>query len=112
MPFHRASACRSGFVYSSPAVLKLVSPDLPITTWSCTEIPSFSPAATISRVISMSAFEGVGSPDGWCAPYDARFAHLLLFTFTLHIILEIRGDSNVRLRCEYQLLRFLLVTYW
>jgi hypothetical protein len=34
-------------------------------TWSCKTIDSASAAARISRVMSMSAAEGVGSPLGW-----------------------------------------------
>jgi hypothetical protein len=37
----------------------------PAITWSWTTMPSFSAASTISRVISMSDFDGVGSPEGW-----------------------------------------------
>ncbi len=51
--------------YSSPALLKLVWPDLPMITWSWTAMPSFSAASTISRVISMSDLDGVVSPEGW-----------------------------------------------
>jgi hypothetical protein len=33
--------------------------------WSCTSTPSLSPAWMIFLVMSMSAMEGVGSPEGW-----------------------------------------------
>src|ERR1700756_5148105 len=33
--------------------------------WSCTAMPSGRATSTIALVISMSAREGVGSPEGW-----------------------------------------------
>jgi len=38
---------------------------MPFTRWSWMAMPSPSAAALISRVISMSSREGLGSPLGW-----------------------------------------------
>lgn len=43
----------------------LTWPLLPMITWSCTEMPSGFAVSIIVFVISMSAREGVGSPEGW-----------------------------------------------
>lgn len=43
----------------------LAYPLRPMMMWSCTAIPSRLPASMISFVISISARDGVGSPDGW-----------------------------------------------
>ena len=51
--------------YSSPSVLKLLWPDLLMTMWSWTAMPSLAAASWTSRVISMSALDGVASPEGW-----------------------------------------------
>src|SRR5215510_14033689 len=48
-----------------PSPRKLAWPFLPTTMWSWTTTPSGLPALTICFVISISAFEGVGSPEGW-----------------------------------------------
>jgi hypothetical protein len=44
--------------------LKLVCAFRPTMMWSCTSTPSLSPACTIFLVISISASDGVGSPEG------------------------------------------------
>lgn len=50
---------------SRPVLRKLSSRLFPMIRWSCTVIPIVPAAATICRVISMSAALGVGSPEGW-----------------------------------------------
>jgi hypothetical protein len=49
----------------SPRLLKLAWPDLAMTIWSCSAMPSFSQASFTSRVMATSPDEGVGSPLGW-----------------------------------------------
>ena len=49
---------------SSPRLRKLAWPLRPITRWSWMEMPSASAAALISRVMSISSREGLGSPLG------------------------------------------------
>ncbi len=44
---------------------RLVWRPRPIMTWSCTVTPSEAATLTMSRVTWMSAFDGVGSPEGW-----------------------------------------------
>jgi hypothetical protein len=44
---------------------KLAWPSLPTMMWSCTAMPSVRDTSMISFVISMSARDGVGSPEGW-----------------------------------------------
>jgi len=50
--------------HSNPSALKLAVPPRPITMWSCTAMRNALAASTTSRVISMSARLGVGSPLG------------------------------------------------
>jgi hypothetical protein len=47
-----------------PSALKLATPSRPTTRWSWTAIFKVRPASMTWRVISTSADEGVGSPDG------------------------------------------------
>jgi hypothetical protein len=58
----RFSATSSHISFSA---FKLAWPSLPTMRWSCTEMPSGRATSTIARVMSMSAREGVGSPEGW-----------------------------------------------
>ena len=48
----------------SPWALKLTAISPATRTWSCTAIRSARPASTSSRVMAMSAVDGVGSPPG------------------------------------------------
>lgn len=48
----------------SPLAFMLIVSNAPTTRWSCTLISSGASARSISRVRSMSAREGVGSPLG------------------------------------------------
>src|SRR6516162_10990418 len=52
-------------VHMSFRSLKLRCPCLPMMTWSCTAMPNTWQALMMALVISTSACEGVGSPDGW-----------------------------------------------
>src|SRR4029453_16626822 len=47
------------------SALRLAWPSLPTMRWSCTAIPSGRATSTIARLLSISAREGVGSPEGW-----------------------------------------------
>ena len=55
---------RRGHTASKPDARKLKWPLRPMITWSCTETLRRWPASMIRLVMSMSAMEGVGSPDG------------------------------------------------
>jgi hypothetical protein len=44
--------------------LKLACPSFPRMMWSCTEIPGGFATSSMTLVISISAREGVGSPEG------------------------------------------------
>ncbi len=57
-----AASCPS--YVSNPRLLKLAWPLRPITRWSWIAMPNASAAALISRVISMSSRDGLGSPEG------------------------------------------------
>jgi hypothetical protein len=47
--------------------------------WSCSVTPKSAAAFTTSRVASMSAFDGVGSPEGWlCTGISAVQSHGLI----------------------------------
>ena len=50
--------------YINLSPFRLACPCLPTMMWSCTEIPSGLAMSTIALVMSMSARDGVGSPDG------------------------------------------------
>src|SRR5215831_8845937 len=52
-------------VHMSFSSLKLACPCLAMMTWSCTAMPNTWHALMIALVISTSAWDGVGSPDGW-----------------------------------------------
>ena len=52
------------FAYINFKPRKLACPSLPTMMWSCTAIPSGAAISTICRVISISAVDGVGSPEG------------------------------------------------
>jgi hypothetical protein len=55
---------------------RLACPSLPTMRWSCTAIPSGLAISTIAFVISMSAREGDGSPEGWlCRTKFGPVAH-------------------------------------
>ena len=47
------------------SALKLAWPLRPTMMWSCTVMPSGFAIPTISFVMTMSAAEGRGSPEGW-----------------------------------------------
>jgi hypothetical protein len=51
-------------IQTSLSPFKLVCPLLPTMMWSCTAIPSGVAISMIAFVISISACEGVGSPEG------------------------------------------------
>lgn len=53
-----------GARHSNPKLLKLSARSRPMTRWSWTLTPMAVAAATISRVMAMSAAEGLGSPLG------------------------------------------------
>ena len=69
----RVSASSSHISFSA---LRLAWPFLPTMRWSCTAMPSGRATSTIARVMSMSAREGVGSPEGWlCKSKSCELAH-------------------------------------
>ena len=51
--------------YNRPRSRRLVCRPRPMIRWSCTVTPSGFAALIMSRVTAMSAFDGVGSPEGW-----------------------------------------------
>ena len=51
--------------YNRPRSRRLGWRPRPMIKWSCTVTPSGFAALIMSRVTAMSAFEGVGSPEGW-----------------------------------------------
>ncbi len=65
----RHARCRAALGLSRPQInripFRLAWPFLPTMMWSCTEMPSGLAMSMIALVIWMSAFDGVGSPEGW-----------------------------------------------
>jgi len=69
-PTDEASVCRTAPPIatkgqSRPKLLKLAWPWRPITRWSWRAMPTALRPVARSRVMSMSALLGVGSPEGW-----------------------------------------------
>jgi hypothetical protein len=64
-PVSPASRGSGGIQLSNPMSRRLVWRPRPMMTWSWMVTPSGAAALTMSRVTAMSAFDGVGSPEGW-----------------------------------------------
>ena len=84
---------------SIAAPFKLACPSLPTMMWSCTAMPSGRANATTAYVISMSAREGVGSPDG-------RLCTRMIRPGMLHLLTSPNGTSPLGFRdlwraCNY-----------